>query len=122
GPGGDRFVYELRKAFDLFCKFTPIKPLPELKTAGALRESTVAGVDIIAVRENMGGLYQGRWSTATDNEGRRVARHQFEYTDEMVNRILAVALQTAANRRQRLHLVLKPGGAPSVSLLWRECA
>jgi 3-isopropylmalate dehydrogenase len=122
GPGGDRFVYELRKAFDLFCKFTPIKPLPELQAAGAVREATVAGVDIIAVRENMGGIYQGSWSTGTDSQGRRVASHQFEYTEEMVNRILGVALKLAAGRRKRLHLVLKPGGVPSISRLWRECA
>lgn len=26
GPGGGRFVYDLRARFDLFCKFTPIRP------------------------------------------------------------------------------------------------
>jgi 3-isopropylmalate dehydrogenase len=40
----------------------------------------------------------------------------------MVNRILGVALKLAAGRRKRLHLVLKPGGVPSISRLWRECA
>lgn len=121
GPGGDRFVYELRNAFGLFCKFTPIQPLPELRHAGVLRETTVDGADIIAVRENMGGIYQGSWSDVTGADGGRTATHQFGYTGEMVNRIFRVAFNLASRRRNRLHVVLKPGGVPSVSRLWRDC-
>src|SRR4051812_25249750 len=34
GPGGGRYVYDLRKRFDLFCKFVPVCPAPELANAG----------------------------------------------------------------------------------------
>ena len=37
GPGGGRYVYDLRKQFDLFCKFVPVQPWPELAGAGKLR-------------------------------------------------------------------------------------
>ena len=37
GPGGERFVYELRARFDLFCKFTPLRPCPALRAAGSRR-------------------------------------------------------------------------------------
>jgi 3-isopropylmalate dehydrogenase len=121
GPGSERFVYDLRREFDLFCKFTPLQPLPELQAAGALRTETVADVNIIAVRENCGGLYQGTWRTESDARGRTVAVHQFEYSDEMICRIVKVALALATRRRKRLHVVLKPAGVPSVSRLWREC-
>jgi 3-isopropylmalate dehydrogenase len=121
GPGGERFVYDLRRKFDLFCKFTPLEPLPELRQAGALRPEIVAATDIIAVRENLGGIYQGEWKTERDADGCVTATHSFKYTDKAVRRILRVALELAASRRKRLHVVLKPGGIPSISKLWREC-
>jgi len=121
GPGGDRFVYELRREFDLYCKFTPIEPIPELSDAGQVRPSAVASADIIAVRENMGGIYQGEWQDVREG-GERIASHRFEYRQSMVERILAVSIKLAEQRRRRIHIVLKPGGIPSVSALWRECA
>ncbi|HJQ17262.1 MAG TPA: isocitrate/isopropylmalate family dehydrogenase [Allosphingosinicella sp.] len=122
GPGGERFVYELRRAFDLYCKYTPLEPLPELRGAGALRASTVDGADIIAVRENMGGIYQGEWALDVDSEGARTARHDFSYSDAQIRRILHVAMRLAATRKGRVHVILKPGGIPSISQLWRICA
>ncbi len=121
GPGGERFVYELRREFGLYCKFTPIEPLPELADAAVVREDVVAQANMIAVRENMGGVYQGSWQTTTEESG-RIARHSFGYSEAMVRDILGVASRLAASRRGRLHLVLKPGGVPSVSELWRHCA
>jgi 3-isopropylmalate dehydrogenase len=121
GPGGDRFVYELRRAFDLYCKFTPIEPLPELRQAGQVRPEVVAAADIIAVRENMGGIYQGSWEEV-DIEDDRVARHRFEYRESMVRRIVDVAINLAERRRGRIHVVLKPGGIPSISSMWRRVA
>ena len=122
GPGGERFVYELRREFDLYCKFTPLEPLPELRLAGAVRPEVVATADIVAVRENSGGIYQGEWTTQLDENGQVTASHRFGYTEAMVRRILSVALTLSASRRKRLHVVLKPGGIPSVSALWRACA
>jgi 3-isopropylmalate dehydrogenase len=121
GPGGDRFVYELRRQFDLYCKFTPLQPLHELRDAGSVRPEVTADTDIVAVRENMGGIYQGQWTDEQDG-GERVASQRFEYRQSMVERILKVAVALAERRRRRMHIVLKPGGIPSVSALWRECA
>lgn len=122
GPGGERFVYETRKVFDLYCKFTPLQPFPELRSAGVVRGAATSVTDIIAVRENKGGIYQGQWASERNKAGEQVATHRFEYTESMVRRILKVSLALAARRRGILHIVLKPGGIPSVSDLWRECA
>lgn len=122
GPGGDRFVYEIRREFDLYCKFTPLEPLPELRAAGSVRPEIAAATDIIAVRENMGGVYQGQWSDELDEHGGRIARHRFSYHETDVRRILEVAARLASRRKGRLHIVLKPGGIPSVTNLWRDCA
>jgi 3-isopropylmalate dehydrogenase len=121
GPGGDRFVYELRREFDLYCKFTPIEPLPELRQSGQVRPEVVASADMIAIRENMGGIYQGSWEEV-DIENDRVARHRFEYRESMVRRIVDVAINLATRRRGRIHVVLKPGGIPSISSMWRRVA
>ena len=121
GPGGDRFVYEVRREFDLYCKFTPIEPFPELRGAGSVRDATVAKADMIAVRENMGGIYQGEWSDERGDDG-RVAHHRFHYREADVCRILEVAARLASTRRGSLTIVLKPGGIPSITHLWRDCA
>ena len=121
GPGGDRFVYELRARFNLYCKFTPLEPLPELRAAGAVRPEIAAATDIVAVRENMGGIYQGEWDEQGDS-GNRVASHRFDYREADVRRIMGVAFNLAATRRGKVHVVLKPGGIPSISALWRSCA
>jgi len=121
GPGGDRFVYEIRQRFDLYCKFTPIEPLPELRQAGQVRPEVVASADIIAIREGMGGIYQGSWEEVAV-EGDRVARHRFEYRESMVRRIVDVAIKLALRRCGRIHVVLKPGGIPSISSMWRRIA
>ncbi|HEY6048669.1 MAG TPA: isocitrate/isopropylmalate family dehydrogenase [Sphingomicrobium sp.] len=121
GPGGDRFVYEIRRKFELYCKFTPIEPLPELRQSGQVRPEVVATADMIAIREGMGGIYQGSWEEV-DIEDDRVARHRFEYKESMVRRIVTVAINLAKRRRGRIHVVLKPGGIPSISSMWRRVA
>src|SRR5690606_22184553 len=61
GPGGGRFVYDLRRQFDLYTKLIPLRPWPVLRDAGPLRPERVEGVDIIVVRENASGFYFGPW-------------------------------------------------------------
>jgi 3-isopropylmalate dehydrogenase len=122
GAGGGRFVYELRSRFDLFCKFTPIAPLPALRDAGPLRPEILEGTDIVAVRENVGGLYSGTWSTGTDAAGCPVAHHSFSYAQDAVDRILDVAARVATARSGRLTVVTKPGGVPAISELWEDRA
>ncbi|MEN8174169.1 MAG: isocitrate/isopropylmalate family dehydrogenase [Pseudomonadota bacterium] len=121
GPGGGRFVYDLRRRLDLFCKLVPLQPVNALRNLGPLRAEAVDGVDILVVRENMGGLYQGEHVNESDNDGRRV-RHCFGYTEKQVSRIIDVGVKLAGLRRGRLCVVYKPGGVPAVSELWREQA
>ncbi len=54
GSGGGRFVYDSRRRFGLFCKLNPIRTLAGL--------SPTRVVDLLVVRENLGGLYQCRES------------------------------------------------------------
>lgn len=118
GPGGGRFVYNLRARFDLFCKITPIRPTAALDDIGAIRPGTLADVNMVIVRENTGGLYFGEWGTVVDIE--KSAHHRFEYKEKHVQRILAVAIALASMRRNKLSVVLKPDGIPSISELWQQ--
>jgi 3-isopropylmalate dehydrogenase len=118
GPGGGRFVYDLRAHFDLYCKFTPLKPLPALRDAGVLRPEHLGGIDIVAVRENTGGLYFGEWGRREGDSA--VAFQRFSYRAEEVERILGVAHRLARSRRRRLCVTVKPSGVPAISQLWEE--
>jgi 3-isopropylmalate dehydrogenase len=122
GAGGDRFVYELRARFDLFCKFTPLRPHPALFDCGAVRPERLVGVDIVAVRENTGGMYLGEWSTEQAHVGGRRARHTFSYWEPHVARIVDVAARLAQTRRGQVTITTKPGGIPAISALWEEVA
>jgi 3-isopropylmalate dehydrogenase len=119
GPGGGRYVYDLRRRFDLFCKFVPVKPWPELAGAGRIAPRHLQGVDLLIVRDNVGGVYQGHWQDHLTPNG-RVAEHAFCYTDTQVHRIVEAAARAAAGRRGRLHIIVKDGGLPGITGLWRE--
>jgi len=122
GPGGGRFVYEMRSYFDLYCKFTPLKPLPVLNDSGILRSENTKSVDIIAVRENTSGLYFGSWSREANNQGKQKAIHNISYDDHEVDRILKVAINLAKSRRGKLALTLKSHGMLAISQFWEERA
>lgn len=117
GPGGARFVYELRSQFDLFCKLSPLRPVKALLDCGVVKADVLKDVDILMVRENAGGVYFGRWEEKEGVNG-LTASHCFEYRADEVERILHVAIGLARKRRGRLSLVLKSDGIPSISQLW----
>lgn len=118
GAGGARFVYELRAKFDLFCKFTPLVPIPELADAALVRQESLRDVNIVAVRENAGGLYFGRDRVIDDDcRGRRIET-TFGYADREVARILGVADRLARQRRGRVCMVVKRDGVAAISDQW----
>ena len=119
GPGGGRYVYDLRRRFDLFCKFVPVQPLPELAGVGKISPEFLKNVDLLLVRDNTGGLYQGQWSERATSQG-RVAEHSFSYSEVEVGRLVEVAARAAANRTGRLCIVIKDGGVPTITALWRD--
>jgi 3-isopropylmalate dehydrogenase len=122
GAAGSRFVYDIRKQFDLFCKVSPIRVRDELAGASRFRPEHIRGVDILLVRENLSGLYQGRWSLEGASGNGRRAEHYYGAGERDVRRVLEVSARLAAERSGRLAIVIKRGGAPAISQLWRECA
>ncbi len=119
GAAGGRWVYDLRARFDLFCKLVPLRPRPELVDAAVLRADLLDGVDILLVRENVGGLYFGEYGR---RDGGRVAYQSLTYSADQVSRIIGVAAELARLRRGHVTVVVKRGGIPAVSALWIEQA
>lgn len=122
GAGGDRFVYDMRRHFNLFCKLNPLVPHPELRSCAVLKSHLLSGIDILVVRDNSGGVYQGEWSEIRPADGVRRGTHLFSYDEAQVNRLVRVAAAIAQQRRGKLTLLLKPNGIPAISQLWIECA
>ncbi|MFA9479457.1 isocitrate/isopropylmalate family dehydrogenase [Phycisphaerales bacterium AB-hyl4] len=120
GPGGGRFVYDLRQQFEMYCKLTPLRPFAALHDTGVLRPECVRGTDIIVVRENTGGFYFGDYGTQAQPNGERSAYQHCRYRETEVQRILEVAIQLAHQRSGRLAVITKPGGIPAISQLWKE--
>jgi 3-isopropylmalate dehydrogenase len=122
GAAGGRYVYEIRRQFDLFFKISPIRVLNGLGDASRLKPEALRGVDILITRENTGGAYQGRWNFDVDALGHRQATHSASYSEPQVRRFLQAAARLARQRRGELTIVWKEAGIPAISTLWRECA
>ncbi len=122
GPGGGRYVYDLRQRFDLFCKLSPIRPPAELAGAGRMAAGHAAGTDILVVRECASGLYQGKWELESRPGEPRRGVHTFSYTESDVRRVVGAAARMARERRGRITVIYKEAGAPTISELWRDCA
>ena len=122
GPGGGRFVYDLRRRFDLFCKLAPIRPVPALRHVTRIKEQWVRGIDILIVRDNAGGVYQGQWAGLNGKPNSGVAQHAFSYSEAQVQQIIAAGARLAQMRSGRMHVIIKDGGVPTISDLWRQVA
>ena len=122
GPGGGRYVYDLRKQLGLFFKASPLIPANGVIEASRLKPEWIRNLDIIVTRENDGGIYQGEWSSESDSGDGRLSRHTFQYTEGQVRRFLEVSARIAQSRRGEMAIVWKEFGIPSISKLWKDCA
>lgn len=121
GPGGGRFVYDLRHQFDLFCKFAPVRPCAELASVSRAVAEDPSHVDMLFVRDNSGGVYQGQWLTRDTPDG-AIAEHSFRYSEAQVRRLAVVAARASSSRRGSMHVIIKDAGVPTISTLWRDVA
>ncbi|CAN5909963.1 3-isopropylmalate dehydrogenase [soil metagenome] len=122
GPGGGRYVYDLRKRFDLYFKISPLVVCPELAGANRLKAEAVEGTNILLVRDNVGGIYQGSSREGFNETGERYIEHSFQDSEPMVRRFLEAAARLSLQRRGNLVVVCKDSGVPGISALWRQCA
>ncbi len=109
----------LRSGLGLFANLRPVKIIPALAAASSLRPEVIEGVDLLVVRELIGGIYFGTPKGRVEIDGRARAFNTMVYADDEVDRIARVGFRLAAARRGRLCSVDK-ANVLDVSQLWRD--
>ena len=110
-------ILGMRRAFDLAVNLRPAAIFPSIAHACPLRPEIVAeGVDLLIVRELLGGIYFGEHSTVGD-----VAHDTCSYSEAQIERALSAAFEAAEKRRGKLTVVDK-ANVLDTSRLWRRVA
>jgi 3-isopropylmalate dehydrogenase len=105
----------LRKLLGAFANLRPVMVHPALRHASPLRPERLDGVDLLIVRELLGGLYYGE---PRGREG-EAAVNTLRYSVPEIERVARIAFGAARERRGRVTSVDK-ANVLEVSQLWRE--
>ena len=110
----------VRRDFDLFANLRPVKIMPALYDASSLKQRALEGVDMMIVRELVGGMYFGEprgIETLPGGERRGVNTHV--YTSSQIQRVARSAFDLARTRKGRVCSVAKEN-VMEAGTLWRE--
>jgi 3-isopropylmalate dehydrogenase len=115
----EKGLLRLRASLNAFANLRPAVVLPQLADASTLKPEVVAGVDILIVRELVGGIYFGEPRGIEERNGERVGYNTDIYSESEVQRIARVAFEAARKRGGKLCSVDK-ANVLEVSRLWKE--
>jgi len=109
-------LLQIRQALGGFANLRPSVAYTALAASSPLRPEVTKDVDILFVRELLGGLYFGspRWWNKETNE----AINTMRYTRDEVVRVARIAFELASKRRKKVTSVDK-ANVLEVSQLWR---
>jgi 3-isopropylmalate dehydrogenase len=112
-------ILRLRKDLGLFANLRPAVVLDPLVDASSLKPDVVRGVDIMVVRETVGGVYFGEpRGVETLPDGRRRGFDTQVYLEDEIARVARVAFDLARKRRNKVTSVEKANVMQS-GRLWR---
>lgn len=115
----EKALLAIRKEMGLYSNIRIAKVFDCLKDASPLKQSIVeAGIDILIVRELIGGVYFGKHETIQTEKGTYASDIMGYYEDE-IRRVGKIAFETASKRRRRVTSVDKANVLDS-SVLWRK--
>ena len=117
----ERGLLHIRKALQLYANLRPVAVPPALIENSPLRPEIVRGVDLMVVRELTGGIYFGKPSRRGSNSRGRNAVDTLRYREDEIERVIRLAFDLAAGRREHVASVDKSNVLQS-SRLWREIA
>ncbi|MBL4674498.1 MAG: 3-isopropylmalate dehydrogenase [Arenicella sp.] len=110
----------LRKRLNTYANFRPVYLPKALAHFSPLKAEIIGdGIDMIMVRELVGGLYFGEKETGVDENGKRFVREVLEYDEEQISNILHRGFKLAQGRKKILHNIHKSNVLKS-SVLWNE--
>lgn len=110
-------LLQLRSRMGVYANLRPIFLYPELVASSSLRAELVEGLDLLIVRELIGGIYFGEPRALEDGPPRR-GYDTMVYDENEIRRIAHTAFRAASQRRSRLTSVDKANVLAS-SRLWR---
>ena len=110
-------LLRLRTELGGFANLRPAVAVPQLAECSPLKASVLNGVDILFVRELLGGLYFAQ--PRGFSEDRSAAFNTMRYTVAEIERVARVAFEQARKRRKHLTSVDK-ANVLETSQLWRS--
>ena len=113
-PRPEQGLLGLRKGLELFANLRPVKSFAALSANSTIKAETIAGVDLVVVRELTGGVYFGKRERVGDS-----AYDTMLYTAAECDRLLDYAFGLAARRCGLVHSVDKANVLETTEF-WKE--
>lgn len=117
----EKGLLKIRKELDLYANLRPTIYYSSLAESSPLKKEVIENVDLLMVRELTGGLYFGKPSERSKQDGKDVVVDTLFYQKEEMTRVIKLAFQLAQNRKKKVTSVDKANVLES-SRLWREVA
>ena len=115
----ERGLLGIRSELELFSNLRPAILYPQLASASSLKNEIVSGLDLMIVRELVGGIYFGQPRGVEIKNGERFGVNSATYYESEIARIGHSAFQIAQKREGRVCSVDK-ANVLEVSELWRD--
>ena len=115
----ERGLLGIRSKLELFSNLRPAILYPQLASASSLKNEIVSGLDLMIVRELVGGIYFGQPRGVENRDGERFGINSATYYESEIARIGHSAFQIAQKRGKRLCSVDK-ANVLEVCELWRD--
>jgi len=110
----------MRRRYNTFANYRPVSLPKSIAHFSPLKPEIIGdGIDMIMVRELVGGLYFGKKEVGVNAEGLRYVNESLEYDENQIRRILVEAFRLADRRKKKLHNIHKSNVLKS-SVLWNE--
>jgi len=110
----------LRRRYNTYANFRPVSLPKSLAHFSPLKAEIIGeGIDLVIVRELVGGLYFGQKEMGVNDAGIRYVRETLEYDEAQIYQIMQQAFKLASKRRKLLHNIHKSNVLKS-SVLWNE--
>ncbi|MGE9841029.1 3-isopropylmalate dehydrogenase [Selenomonas bovis] len=115
----EKAILGLRKQLGLYANLRPVKVADALVEYSPLKPELAKGVDLVIVRELIGGIYFGDKCESEQYKGSERAWDLENYSVSEVERITKLAFETAKLRRGKVTSVDK-ANVLATSRLWRR--
>ncbi len=113
-------ILPLRARYNTFANFRPIYLSKDMAHFSPLKPEVISeGIDILLIRELVGGLYFGEKERGVNESGKRYVKEILEYDEDQVRQVLKVGFEQAQQRKKVLHNIHKSNVLMS-SVFWNE--